>query len=804
MALAIGAGRARIEYVIVFMKLFQAAHDGGLVSHQWETRALLELPIPMPDARRSPRLRFRYPAGALDGWKPPPSTWLDAGSADATNSADEDELYTACESLGGAMMEWSVAVLDRIFEVLRHKDTSSRVRAGDLASDTMNVAAAMTGLGGSGRGGGGGGALIASMVGGGRSDSPLTGLIALVAQQLFWMADEPATKMASTRMLRFVKDRPLPNAEKDVAAMVAVMTAARPAETVASFFPALCDGLLATTTPIGGTPLLTPGTSVVLLRWRLRLLSGLASGGGVALLPHGPTLRRLIAAGIKHVDKGVRKSARKLLRKALLGLCVLRSAEMRSLPPARWANADSVVEWRRLCEPISPGEHDIKWIEPSPEGLALAANLLEDFLEQPMQELSEELSRERAEEEGATAGVWREHLKTMQYALRGGTCLLNDRGTPGDDDGSPAEHLRDDVYLAVGSRNLSRLLLPAAGKEGPRLYRMVAGLRAEMTRFTRVLLEACVEGNGPADVKAAKLTVDLSNRLVCSRGSKAHHTRRLAMMLTAFKSLQTDSGEGAAGKVRFTLALEAAANGDAAAAIDAQRALDGAGLGGGLTLPRILVVARVYLQHWKRLAMAPRAMAYAAKNAVGSRSGTSGTMEYTGAKVTPWAAASAVLDRYRSLFAALVKLSSAEYAMVRAAAQVGVSRIGGVFPWFVRETVPDLIMRLSPSGQEGLEGEGTGGGGDAAHRRITGACYLLHQARSMRYVASKWSLSRALLLTLCDSQPVLARLPADKQEKAAARVTILFSSYVSSWMGNAVVSEKVRFLLFYVQSYMVG
>lgn len=733
-------------------------------------------------------LSCRYPAGSLDGWKPPQRAWLDAGSTEEAQDAEEtDRIYTACESLGGVMLEWSVAVLDRIFEVLRHKDKSSKVKAGDLACDTMHVAAAMTGLGG-----GGGMEVVASMLGGGGRESFLVGLITVVTQQLFMMMDEPAAEVASGKVLRFVTDRALPNVEKDVAAILEMIAWARPARTVASFFPALCDGLLTNSNP----PALTPGISPMLLRWRLRLLSGLARGAKLAMVPHGSTLRCLIAIGIKHSDKSVRKSARKLLRKALEGLCEINLADTRALPPARWVDADSVLEWRRLCEPISTSEQDTTWVEPSPEALALAAGLLEDFFVQPMQALSLELSKECGEENGdvatasSAAGVWREHLKTMGYALRGGVALLSDRDTPGEDDDVSSEHLRDDSYISVGSRYLSRLLSAAAGDEGPKLYGMVAGLRANATRFFIAALEACADGNGPTDVKAAKLAIQLSRRISCTRGAKAHETRRHELALAGFKSQQRDVVSAAASRARFDLAIDAAVVGDTAAVAEARRGLNSGGMG-KKSFPRAVFLSRVFLQHWKRLAAAPRAIAFAAKEAARSPNDVTDGMEYRGAERIPWPAASAVLHRYHSLFAALLRLSSSEYATVRAAAQGGVRSVGRVYPWFTREAVSDLISRLSPSdtggSQDGKEGED----GDAAHRTLTGTCYLLHQGRSMRHVASKWSLMRALLLALCDSQAVLARLPADKQEKAAARVTILFNVYVSTWRSNPLKTDKV-------------
>lgn len=60
-----------------------------------------------------------FSSQALDGWKPSPPSWLDASEAE--DAQEHEHLYTACEGLGGVMMEWSVAFLDRLFEVLRHK-----------------------------------------------------------------------------------------------------------------------------------------------------------------------------------------------------------------------------------------------------------------------------------------------------------------------------------------------------------------------------------------------------------------------------------------------------------------------------------------------------------------------------------------------------------------------------------------------------------------------------------------------------------------------------------------------------------
>lgn len=697
------------------------------------------------------------------------------------------------------MMDWSAALLDRLLEVLRHKDKTSKVKAGDLGSDTMNVSAAMAGLGSSGFSAGGGMhmASMLAMAGGGGGHSLLTGGTSLVTQQLFTMMDESAGEMASAKILRFVTDGAQPNVEKDVAAMIESMAWARPERTVATLFPALCDGLLATGVGASESTTLAPGVSTVVLRWRLRLLSGLARGAGTALVPQGAIVRRLIAGGLIHKDKSVRKSARKLLRKTLHGLCRMWPTETRSLPPSRWANVNSVAEWRRLCEPVPPGEHAVTWNEPGAAGLTLAAQLLQDFLAQPTQELSAELSKELAESgrmtNGTAASTWREQLKTMDYAVRGAVSMLGDRGTPGEDDRGAEDCLRDDVYLAVGGRALLTLKTADGGAEGPRLFSLVAGLRAEISRFLQRALDACAHGKGPADVKSAKLAIQLSQRIACTRGAEAHLVRRQRMAMVVFKMQHRDVLSDSTAKTRLDLALEAAASGDAGAIAKARRLLATAGMGGGLSCPRVLVIGRVVLQHWKRLSLAPRAMAFAMKDAARTLDAGDGDLgEDQGDAVVPWPAASAVLGRYRALYSALVDLSSAEYAMVRAAAQFGVARMGGVFPWIARSIVPALISQLSPGGQEDMHLVENEGSGDAAHRRLTGACYLLHQTRSMRYAASKWSLLRALLLALCDSQVVVARLPNDKQEKAAARVTILFTDYVSTWRANPILNEKVR------------
>lgn len=696
------------------------------------------------------------------------------------------------------MMEWSVALLDRIFEVLRHKDKSSKMKIGDLGSDTMNVTAAITGLSGAG----GAGSMLSTILGAGGSDAALVSLIGLVTQQLFTMADEPAGEMASAKVFRFVTDSPLPNVEKDAAAIVETVAWARPERTVATLFPALCDGLLAPVPSPDSPSSLTRGLSPALLRWRLRLLSGLARGAGSSLAPKGVILRRLIAAGVKHGDKSVRKSARKLLRKALHGLVELTGAEARSLPPSRWANCDSAVEWRRLCEPVVPSEHEVTWTRPSLEGVTLAAELMTEFVARPMEKLMMELEKEpvkdfSGEETKVVAtpasGFWREELKTMDYAIRGGISLLGDRGTPGEDDAGVTDGLRDDVFLAIGNGALSCLLEGGARSEGAELFAGVAGLRAKLAEFLRVALEACGKGEGPSDVKAAKLVVRLSRRVACTRGAREHSARRQAMALVLYKQQLQDVIVTAAAKKELQLVLDAAAEGDSRAVTKAKDILARRGSGGEAAFPRRWFIGRVVLQHIVRSSKAPRIISYATRDAARPPSDDGEKPRVN--EVVLWPAASAVLSRYQALFSALVELSSAEYATVRAAAQVGVGRLGNVYPWFARQVLPRLIDQLSlkERNDESPEGNGAGGGpgADAAHRRLTGACYLLHQSRSMRHLATTWKLLRKLLLALCDSQLVLARLSSDKQERAAARVTILFTSYVSSWQANPIKNDEV-------------
>ncbi|CAN0233421.1 unnamed protein product, partial [Discosporangium mesarthrocarpum] len=68
--------------------------------------------------------------------------------------------------------------------------------------------------------------------------------------------------------------------------------------------------------------------------------------------------------------------------------------------------------------------------------------------------------------------------------------------------------------------------------------------------------------------------------------------------------------------------------------------------------------------------------------------------------------------------------------------------------------------------------------------------YLLYLRRSLRHISGSWPLLRALLLALCRSQDALASLPGDKQERAAARVQILFTAYISHWKANSIMGEK--------------
>ncbi|CAN0096894.1 unnamed protein product, partial [Discosporangium mesarthrocarpum] len=396
----------------------------------------------------------------LSAWQPPKLEWLDAGGLSREKEAEEaDLLYASVEALHRVMIDWALALLDRVLELLRHKVHPSKAKAGDIGQDPMDTAGAIAGLGGVGDPGATGAARgwgrgsEGSITGGGsfhlRSMGSLT-------QQLFEQMDGEAFRLASSRVLVFVMEKARLEAEKDCALLVASCARAHPRATADTFLPALCEGLLGGGGGRGGS-----GASPVLWRWRLRLLSGLAREARGALVPHGEVLKRTIQGGLAHKNKGTRKAARKVLKKALLGLLELCPAESRSLPPRRWEEAHEALEWRRLCEPLPRGELAIAWIEPERPGLRLAAQLVEEFLVHPMGLLLQGLQEEDpsrlvllsspsdpAVEPGAARGdggdskkpdLWRENLKTIEYAMRGAITLLADRGTLGPDKGEEGE-----------------------------------------------------------------------------------------------------------------------------------------------------------------------------------------------------------------------------------------------------------------------------------------------------------------------------------------------------------------------------
>ncbi|CAM9175751.1 unnamed protein product [Choristocarpus tenellus] len=793
----------------------------------------------------------------LTSWRPPPLGWLDSETFSHDDDTQEAEhLFSASEGLNSVMLDWALALLDRVFELLRHKSRPSKVKAGDLGQDTMGTAGAMAGLGMK-RGHSGGGR------GGSRRVMPT---VINVVRKLFAQMDSTAFQHASARVLRFVSEEgPLPDAEKDCASLVEACAITNPVAVANSFFPVLCRDLAppASAATINTSSERYHELAQPLWRWRLRLLSGLCRGCCSALVPHGPALQRLISGGLAHSDKGVRKAARKVLRKSLQGLTEIRLAEARSLPPHRWAGAHEAVEWRRLCEPLPREELGVGWVEPGRAELRLAAELMENFLVKPMRLLQRDIfcpdnlgtpSVAVMEEElslaGAGGGAWegksvsllRENLKTMEYALRGCVCLLADLGVPGDSVatsiGGAGGELRDDALFAVGNCLLSRLKASSGevegrwerGKEDTRLHNVIAGLRAEMVTFVRHALEVCaadgvnvdMDNNVPTgraaslastDVKVTKLVVGLALRLSCSRSShNSSWYESVTQGLAWRKRMQYSPLAYAAAEERLKPLLMAARQGDAGSAANARTVL----LAGSMLLPttRGHALHRAFHQHNKRLAHAPRAIAFATKDwarlsmapagndksGLGSGGGIAGESCAEVMKgcrpitsLSVWPGAKGILDGYSGVFSGLVGLSFSEYATVRAAAQHGVERMGEIHPSFVYDAIPGLIDCITlGSGSDGLGGQiksnlgSDVSSGSSIHRRLTGAMYLLFQKRSLRHVAGKWPLLRSLLCALCNSQAALGHLPTDKQEKAAARVQILFASYVASWRANPI------------------
>ncbi|CAM9930549.1 unnamed protein product, partial [Phaeothamnion confervicola] len=309
--------------------------------------------------------------------------WVDAHAWPAgTDEAERGDLYDALEGLGcGAMLDWAIAVLDRLFKVLESRGEAAKVPPSGI--DAMNTAAALAGGGDAGGGGG-----FASMMGaaGGHMDLALSYGIFALARSLFFQMDAEALRHACRHVAAWVAGGVHPHAAKSASLVLSQLGTVAPTEAAAALMPVLAGG--------GGLAAVSAREAA----WRLRLLAGLTSGAGPALPLHAAALTAALRTGLASDDRRVRKAACKLLRHALLALTASRPAEYRSLPPSRWANVASPAEWRRVGEPLvqapvtggggGAAALEIRWIEPSAATLRLAAQLLEEFVVGPAELLA--------------------------------------------------------------------------------------------------------------------------------------------------------------------------------------------------------------------------------------------------------------------------------------------------------------------------------------------------------------------------------------------------------------------------------
>ncbi len=182
-------------------------------------------------------------------------------------------------------------------------------------------------------------------------------------------------------------------------------------------------------------------------------MSGAVHNAGASTLQHVPLIRHCLDIGLQSSaggsDKGVLKSACKLLRRILSTLISRYSMDERSHSSGKIGGGCS---WQ-LCAPVTcdSGVLDILWHEPSDEERFVASELINCYVKQPLNTYLDSTT---------TIEEWRRGLKVATYALNATVWASVEDAENGDDQkfiavgalggwGKGAEHVTSLRYWAL-------------------------------------------------------------------------------------------------------------------------------------------------------------------------------------------------------------------------------------------------------------------------------------------------------------------------------------------------------------------
>lgn len=308
-------------------------------------------------------------------------TRIQAVSDDGTADMEEAML---------AMADWSLAFLDRIYELLRAAGEQEKLGKGQGGTGMRHTSADVA------------------------TTRNFSRILKETEIYLFAAMDDETFNAATRSLVTFFQEETLPFAVKDASLLCQAFCSTRFCDENMSCSPGL-DALV---------PVLTENLNHVSSKkaiYRLRCLSGAIRYAGATVLKHREAITSAIELALsKQDDRILFKTGCKLLRHTLASQC-------EEYPIAQCCHPMRVTKDGELLSPVPGmsaviGGDKVVWNIPSPEQIDFAVSMLDKFALTRWNKLG-------GESEGA-AGVnlqeWRQTLRVIRYALRGCSGILLD------------------------------------------------------------------------------------------------------------------------------------------------------------------------------------------------------------------------------------------------------------------------------------------------------------------------------------------------------------------------------------------
>ncbi|KAL7471573.1 hypothetical protein ACHAXS_011864 [Conticribra weissflogii] len=700
-----------------------------------------------------------------------------------TNDGQDIDADTSMREAMLTMSDWSLAFLDRVYEILRAAGEQEKVGKGHsgVASRHTSVDVAQA--------------------------KNFSRIMKETLCYFFSSMDDDTFFSALRSVTKFLEEETLPHAAKDASLLCQAVSSTR--------FDFNSDGDCVNDTNPGFDALMSVLTEDLEHRsnksaiYRLRCLAGAVRFAGRAAIKHREKIVSAIDYALsKPDDKHLFKTGCKLLRHSLSSQCEIYPISQCSHPMRSIAGKSLRIEGMGKSAQLH-GHAFIHWHVPSSDQIDFTVQLLNKFSLQRLKEMGNP---------SCSILQWRRCLRVIRYSLRGCSGLLLD------DD--PEVTMLEETEISTHEKATASLILQASTETKSILNGLRRTLCRRMVDIMSLIANDTSDYEPKSDEmdqrtdenKARKITIS-SDTKICKEVLEV--TSLLLTRRGSFHRAQTAKSVWRGQKEILTDFVLASASDYASAALFRQKSLGADsyyrdGENGGKTMSNALLVNRVnimlHTQNRNASFQIPRRLRKRREVADEMASTgasfsadmdmktlqlrlTCGTDKSIGPEQTS-------LEAYECLVDGLVSMACHPNINVRGTASGVVEYAFSRFPWVCKPRTPRLLAAVSlrdidQSGACGipscskLTGQlNSQGKRDRLAEVVKGVAKIIATPKMTKEILSCESNRFEIIQTLCGTQRLVSLLPDEEVQKVVYYLNCIFLNFRSKFFSLPRVTEK--------------